>query len=151
MLHHTQVYLYSVKPQVLFQNLNWQITVAQQILIYTFAVDVNQIPNYYKIIVTPMDLGTIRSQLSKTHFNHYQTIEEFVADVQLVFTNCATFNPVSYSYYVFNCRSLLSDAECHLQLVSVGFHLSHEAETYLVFLIKTFFGHYLNRQKVLIL
>jgi len=42
-----------------------------------------------------MDLGTVRTRLNKAHFNHYQSVEEFVADVQLVFTNCATFNPVS--------------------------------------------------------
>jgi len=53
-----------------------------------------KIPNYYKIIVNPMDLATIRSRLSRVHFNHYQIIEEFVADVQLIFSNCATFNPV---------------------------------------------------------
>jgi len=48
------------------------------------------------MIVNPMDLGTVRSRLSKTHFNHYQSVEEFVADIQLIFTNCDTFNPVSY-------------------------------------------------------
>ena len=37
----------------------------------------------------------MRSRLSKTHFSHYQSVEEFVADVQLIFTNCAMFNPVS--------------------------------------------------------
>jgi len=55
----------------------------------------HQVPNYYKIISNPMDLGTVRSRLSKTHFNHYQSVEEFVADLQLIFTNCDTFNPVS--------------------------------------------------------
>jgi len=42
-----------------------------------------------------MDLGTVRSHLSRAHFNHYQSVEEFVADIHLVFTNCDTFNPVS--------------------------------------------------------
>lgn len=42
-----------------------------------------------------MDFGTIRSRLNKQNFNHYQTIEDFVSDVKLVFANCATFNPVS--------------------------------------------------------
>jgi len=56
--------------------------------------DVCQIPNYYKMIMCPMDLSTVRSRLSKSHFNHYQTVEEFVSDLQLIFTNCDTFNPV---------------------------------------------------------
>jgi len=42
-----------------------------------------------------MDLGTVRSRLNRAHFNHYQIVEEFVADIQLVFSNCDTFNPVS--------------------------------------------------------
>jgi len=60
-----------------------------------------------------MDLGTIRSRLNKQHFNHYQSVEEFVGDVQLVFTNCDTFNPVRYNinlsktvYLLCFCRDL---------------------------------------------
>jgi len=52
-----------------------------------------------------MDLGTVRSRLSKTHFNHYQIVEEFVADVNLIFTNCATFNPVCFVDAFFEGRS----------------------------------------------
>ena len=37
----------------------------------------------------------MRTRLSKAHFNRYQIVDEFVADVQLIFTNCAMFNPVS--------------------------------------------------------
>jgi hypothetical protein len=40
-----------------------------------------------------MDLGKIRSKLNRTHVNHYQMVEDFVSDIQLVFANCATFNP----------------------------------------------------------
>jgi len=66
-----------------------------------------QIPNYYRMIVNPMDLGTVRSRLSRAHFNHYQTVEEFVSDIQLIFTNCDTFNPVCYSRRVSYCRMLV--------------------------------------------
>ena len=42
-----------------------------------------------------MDFTTIMCKLSPKHFNHYQVIQEFVHDVQLVFENCKTFNGVS--------------------------------------------------------
>ncbi|XP_046546043.1 E3 ubiquitin-protein ligase TRIM33-like isoform X1 [Haliotis rubra] len=51
-----------------------------------------QVPNYYKIIQVPMDFTTIKCKLSRQHFNHYNCIEDFLADVKLVFLNCATYN-----------------------------------------------------------
>ena len=51
-------------------------------------------PRYHEIIRTPMDLGTIKKRLRRGHPHHYETVEEFLADVQLVFTNCAKYNEV---------------------------------------------------------
>ncbi|ESN98698.1 hypothetical protein HELRODRAFT_66688 [Helobdella robusta] len=51
------------------------------------------VPNYHKIISTPMDFRTIRIKLMKNHFEKYQSVESFIKDVLLVFSNCATFNP----------------------------------------------------------
>lgn len=53
-----------------------------------------QIPNYYKIIKKPMDLSTVKKKLQKKHSQHYQTPEDFVADVRLIFKNCERFNEV---------------------------------------------------------
>ncbi|XP_053249526.1 E3 ubiquitin-protein ligase TRIM33 isoform X3 [Podarcis raffonei] len=50
------------------------------------------IPNYYKIIKKPMDLSTVKKKLQKKHSQHYQTPEDFVADVRLIFKNCERFN-----------------------------------------------------------
>lgn len=47
------------------------------------------IPSYPTIITHPMDLGTIDKKLSS---KQYETVEEFSKDVELVFTNCFTFN-----------------------------------------------------------
>eukprot|EP00079_Xenopus_tropicalis_P033036 XP_017946807.1 PREDICTED: E3 ubiquitin-protein ligase TRIM33 isoform X5 [Xenopus tropicalis] len=54
------------------------------------------IPNYYKIIKKPMDLSTVKKKLQKKHSQHYQTPEDFVADVRLIFKNCERFNEVSF-------------------------------------------------------
>nr|XP_020645619.1 tripartite motif-containing protein 66 [Pogona vitticeps] len=48
--------------------------------------------HYYQIIKRPMDLSTIRKKLLKKNKLHYSTAEELVADVRLMFWNCATFN-----------------------------------------------------------
>lgn len=48
------------------------------------------IPNYYDIIKTPMDLSTVQLNLAN---NKYDNGEEFVSDVNLIFENCYKFNP----------------------------------------------------------
>ncbi|XP_060118455.1 tripartite motif-containing protein 66 [Heteronotia binoei] len=48
--------------------------------------------HYYQIIKRPMDLSTIQKKLQKKNKFHYSTSEELVADVRLMFWNCATFN-----------------------------------------------------------
>ncbi|XP_056603930.1 transcription intermediary factor 1-alpha [Triplophysa dalaica] len=49
----------------------------------------SSMPEYSEIIKTPMDLSVIRSQLEKMH---YKSTDNFVADVRLIFKNCATFH-----------------------------------------------------------
>jgi len=50
-----------------------------------------QIPDYYKIIKTPMDLGTIETKLKE---QQYTSGDEFYADVKLIFKNCYKYNGV---------------------------------------------------------
>ncbi|KAJ7070580.1 hypothetical protein C8F01DRAFT_1106921 [Mycena amicta] len=47
-------------------------------------------PSYFDEISHPMDFGTISTRLG-SHL--YQTMEEFRKDIELVFSNCRTFNP----------------------------------------------------------
>lgn len=54
-----------------------------------------QARHYYQIIKRPMDLSVIRAKLNKRNTQHYISTEEFVADVYLMFRNCAKFNYVS--------------------------------------------------------
>ena len=48
------------------------------------------IPDYPKIIKNPRDLGSIKIKLEN---NEYETIQEFLNDIQLVWDNCHTYNP----------------------------------------------------------
>ncbi|CAH7676027.1 Bromodomain-containing protein, partial [Phakopsora pachyrhizi] len=58
------------------------------------------IPDYLLVIKNPMDLGTIETRLGKGAPCFYRSVEQFAADVQLIFTNCYTYNgsPESSQY-----------------------------------------------------
>ncbi|KAJ0406236.1 hypothetical protein ATCC90586_007278 [Pythium insidiosum] len=55
-------------------------------------VDGRLVQGYFDIIKQPMDLGTIKSRLSRGYYD--QRPELVVQDVNLVWTNCFTFNRV---------------------------------------------------------
>lgn len=52
-------------------------------------VDRVSVPDYYDIIKSPMDLGTIRSKLEN---GFYRSPSEFAADMRLTFSNCTKYN-----------------------------------------------------------
>ena len=47
------------------------------------------VPNYLEVIKDPMDFGTISKTLKA---RHYTSVEEFIEEVELVFSNCFKFN-----------------------------------------------------------
>lgn len=53
-----------------------------------------QARHYYQIIKRPMDLSVIRAKLNKRNSQHYHSPDQFIADVFLMFRNCAKFNYV---------------------------------------------------------
>ncbi|XP_029364479.1 nuclear body protein SP140-like isoform X2 [Echeneis naucrates] len=56
----------------------------------TFALDPTlYLKNYSAIIKTPMWFGKVTDKLQ---MKQYQTVGEFMSDIQLIFTNCATYN-----------------------------------------------------------
>lgn len=54
----------------------------------------NSVPNYYKIIKQPMDLKKVKKKLQLRSSQYYQSTQEFVSDMRLVFKNCAQYNEV---------------------------------------------------------
>uniref|UniRef100_A0A8C9FRF4 Bromo domain-containing protein n=1 Tax=Pavo cristatus TaxID=9049 RepID=A0A8C9FRF4_PAVCR len=54
------------------------------------AVKLN-LPDYYKIIKTPMDMGTIKKRLEN---NYYWNAQECIQDFNTMFTNCYIYNKV---------------------------------------------------------
>ncbi|XP_077575100.1 bromodomain-containing protein 4-like [Stigmatopora nigra] len=51
-----------------------------------------KLPDYYKIIKTPMDMGTIKKRL-ETHY--YKNAQECIQDFNTMFTNCYMYNKPS--------------------------------------------------------
>ena len=62
------------------------------------------IPDYFDIIKTPMDFGTIQTRLRK---EFYGSQEEFPPDMRLVFNNAKTYNPEGHD--VWNAANTLSE------------------------------------------
>ncbi|KAK4484516.1 hypothetical protein RD792_007100 [Penstemon davidsonii] len=53
--------------------------------------------DYFEVIKTPMDLGTVKNRLSQ---NWYKTPLEFAEDVRLTFQNAMTYNPKEQDVYL---------------------------------------------------
>ena len=47
------------------------------------------LPDYFKIIKQPMDLGTVKKRLEN---NYYWCAQECIDDINLMFNNCYTYN-----------------------------------------------------------
>ncbi|TNN55199.1 E3 ubiquitin-protein ligase TRIM33 [Liparis tanakae] len=62
----------------------------------------SSVPNYYKIIKQPMDLKKVKRKLQLRSSQYYRSIQEFVSDMRLVFTNCANFNEMSRIIQVYD-------------------------------------------------
>uniref|UniRef100_A0A8C4H6E4 E3 ubiquitin-protein ligase TRIM33 n=1 Tax=Dicentrarchus labrax TaxID=13489 RepID=A0A8C4H6E4_DICLA len=62
----------------------------------------SSVPNYYKIIKQPMDLKKVKKKLQLRSSHFYQSIQEFVSDMRLVFQNCAKYNEMSRIIQVYD-------------------------------------------------
>ncbi|WWC62045.1 uncharacterized protein I303_104633 [Kwoniella dejecticola CBS 10117] len=62
---------------------------------FTKPVDGNVVADYYEVIKDPMDLSTMEYKLEN---NHYESVEDFVADARLIFENCRQYNGDKSTY-----------------------------------------------------
>ncbi|KAK3295997.1 Bromodomain-containing protein [Chaetomium fimeti] len=58
-------------------------------------VNRDEVPDYYKVIVSPMDLSTMEERLER---DSYDTPKDLVADLKLIFSNCRQYNDTSTVY-----------------------------------------------------
>ncbi|PWN21625.1 Bromodomain-domain-containing protein [Microstroma glucosiphilum] len=62
---------------------------------FMLPVNGDEVPDYYSVITSPMDLSTMETKLEN---NQYKTVDELCADAQLVFDNCRAYNPRNSPY-----------------------------------------------------
>uniref|UniRef100_A0A7N8YEE2 E3 ubiquitin-protein ligase TRIM33 n=1 Tax=Mastacembelus armatus TaxID=205130 RepID=A0A7N8YEE2_9TELE len=83
----------------------------ERLLLYIFCHELSvgfrepvpsSVPNYYKIIKQPMDLKKVKKKLQLRSSQYYQSIQEFVSDMRLVFKNCAKYNEMSRIIQVYD-------------------------------------------------
>lgn len=76
--------------------------------------------DYTQIVATPMDLGTIKTNIEK---NLYGSIEEAAQDVRLVWTNCMLYNRDGSEYYHLADRFSQAFEEAYAALRSLSQHM----------------------------
>ena len=54
-----------------------------------------QLTEYYEVIQHPMALDVLKSRLQPDAAQPYDSMEDVVRDIRLIFNNCYEFNPVS--------------------------------------------------------
>lgn len=73
-----------------------------------------QIPDYPKIIKTPMDFSTIRANIEG---GVYETIDSFAEDMRLVFRNAITFNAARDNIVNINAREVSAKFEDRFRMI----------------------------------
>ncbi|GAB9464260.1 Histone acetyltransferase [Globisporangium polare] len=73
------------------------------------------IPNYFKIIRRPMDLGTIKKKLD---LGIYKNLHQFAVDVRLTFNNAKTYNSEEQDVYNL-AKDMLADFNAELRKLEV--------------------------------
>ena len=58
-------------------------------------VNRDEVPDYYNVITSPMDLSTVEERLEQ---DHYTAPKELVDDLKLIFTNCRKYNDATTVY-----------------------------------------------------
>nr|XP_015206924.1 PREDICTED: transcription initiation factor TFIID subunit 1 isoform X2 [Lepisosteus oculatus] len=88
------------------------------------------VPDYYKVIINPMDLENIRKNISK---HKYQNREAFLDDVNLIYTNSVKYNGPDSPYtktaqeIVNVCKQTLAEYDEHLTQLEKDISTAKEA------------------------
>ncbi|KAM9415331.1 ATPase family AAA domain-containing protein 2-like [Salvelinus alpinus] len=78
--------------RLFLRNVTERLSQDKRFKAFTKPVDIEEVPDYIKVIRHPMDLSTV---LSKVDLHKYMTVREFVNDVDLIWKNALEYNPDS--------------------------------------------------------
>ncbi|XP_056256950.1 nuclear body protein SP140-like protein isoform X1 [Seriola aureovittata] len=88
----------------MLRNISQHMLECQYLLLFLYSADEEQnfaldpnlyLENYSTVIQTPMWLGKV---VDKLQTKEYQTVAEFVSDIQLIFSNCASYNHANVEF-----------------------------------------------------
>ena len=93
------------------------------------------IPQYFDVVKNPMDVSTVEKKLNE---GAYGSLDDFVADVRLVFENCFIFNPPDHvvykmgksleKYFNTHLKKYLQVCSCHFFTRFIIFAGSHDCQ-----------------------
>ncbi|KAI9686451.1 MAG: hypothetical protein M1820_010635 [Bogoriella megaspora] len=78
-----------------FQRFLYQIQEHNQAWPFLKPVDKNEVPDYYNVITSPMDLSTMEEKLEN---GLYTAVGDLVDDLELIFSNCRQYNDANTVY-----------------------------------------------------
>ncbi|OMJ71959.1 hypothetical protein SteCoe_29693 [Stentor coeruleus] len=82
------------------------------------------IPDYPDIIKHPMDLSTLKKNLKE---GKYQTLQDFIYDVQLIWDNCKLYNPEE-SYIYKQAVQLQERANSYCEVYNIPLPIAKEPD-----------------------
>lgn len=78
---------------------------------------------YHEKIKKPMSLDKIRRKLDVNDVSHYDSLQEVVGDIRLIFKNAYVFNPVSVNASIdvgaWYCQLILLTPSLHLLAILI--------------------------------
>ncbi|XP_046853130.1 transcription initiation factor TFIID subunit 1-like isoform X2 [Xenia sp. Carnegie-2017] len=75
--------------QVILENISTKLKDIKESRPFHAPVSARTVPDYYKIVKTPMDLQTMKERIRK---GLYRSREEFLQDTNLLYSNCVLYN-----------------------------------------------------------
>ncbi|KAK7495279.1 hypothetical protein BaRGS_00013461, partial [Batillaria attramentaria] len=93
-------------------------------------VNKKNVKDYYEVIKKPMDLATL---LKNVQSHKYHTREQFMEDVELIYTNCLAYNGADSNFTQTSrrlmevCRESISENDDHMTQLEADIRASQEA------------------------
>ncbi|KAM4704921.1 ATPase family AAA domain-containing protein 2 [Rhinophrynus dorsalis] len=76
--------------RLFLRDVSHRLAIDKRFRVFTKPVDPEEVPDYVTVIAQPMDLSTV---ISKIDLHKYQTVKEYLKDVDLICSNALEYNP----------------------------------------------------------
>ncbi|XP_056378682.1 ATPase family AAA domain-containing protein 2 [Hyla sarda] len=76
--------------RLFLRDVTHRLAIDKRFRAFTKPVDLEEVPDYVTVIAQPMDLSTV---ISKIDLHKYQTVKEYLKDIDLICSNALEYNP----------------------------------------------------------